>query len=130
MTHPNHTPAADTTRRKRILIVEDDGFVLEAMAASLDRSRYEVHTATTGGAAIEKFQAAPCDLLITDNRLPDLTAETIYAAITTTHPAVPTILMSGYIDDVPRRERFAAVLSKPFRFDELQSAVDAILCPP
>ena len=129
MTQPNATSAPDATPRKRILIVEDDAFILDVIATTLHRSGYVVDTATTGAEAIEKFHAAPCDLLITDNRLPDLTADAIHTAITATHPTVPTILISGLVLDVSRRERFAAVLSKPFRFDELQSAVEAILSP-
>ncbi len=129
MIQPDPSAASDSAPRKRILIVEDDEFILDIMVASLYRSGYEVDTATTGAEAIEKFHAAPCDLLITDNRLPDLTADAIFTTITTTHPTVPTILISGLILDVSRRERFAAVLAKPFRFDELQTAVDNILSP-
>jgi len=59
---------------KHILIVDDDRHVLFVLRASLAKlgDRYRVITATDGRSALEQLQTGPCDLLITDIRLPGL----------------------------------------------------------
>jgi DNA-binding response OmpR family regulator len=122
-----HTPVAGSAPPKRLLLVEDDDLALDLMATTLHRAGYHVDTATRGAEAIEKFHAANYDLVITDNRLPDMTGEVVHAAISATHPGIPAILITGLVSDVSRRDRFAAILAKPFRFPELEAVVESVL---
>ncbi len=52
--------------KKRILIVDDDPEILEALSVILEESDYLVDTASNTGTALEKFQENRPDLLVLD----------------------------------------------------------------
>ena len=58
-------------KKKKILIVEDDTFILELLVAELQRDGFEVQTALTGTDAIVKFKEMRPDLILLDILLPD-----------------------------------------------------------
>jgi two-component system cell cycle response regulator len=65
---------ASMTRKKKILIVEDDAGSRKLMSILLSRSPYEIITATNGIEAFERVRTdAPVDLILMDLGLPGLT---------------------------------------------------------
>ena len=56
----------------RILLVEDDATVREAVAAYLTRAGHDVDPVADGEAAVEHFTARPADLVLLDLMLPGL----------------------------------------------------------
>lgn len=57
--------------KKKILIVDDDGFLLDMYAFKFSQNNFEVHTATDGSQALEKLNSglAP-DVLLIDVIMP------------------------------------------------------------
>jgi CheY-like chemotaxis protein len=50
----------------RILIVEDEGAIRLALRGLLKRDGYQVDLAESGEEALDKFQQAPFDLVLTE----------------------------------------------------------------
>ena len=60
-------------RRFRVLIVDDEAAIREAVAATLGGDpRLEISQADTGAAALALIQQAPPNLIVLDNMLPDM----------------------------------------------------------
>ncbi len=61
----------------KILIIEDEPSVLEAISAYLRKEGYEVYTAERGYKGLEYFDQVAFDLVILDLMLPDISGEEI-----------------------------------------------------
>lgn len=111
---------------RRILIVDDEPAVREAVAMVLTDEGYTVLMAPDGRTALEMIGAAP-DLLITDLMMPELDGWGLLDHVRERHPALPVILMSA-IDPTRRRGRslpaldHTVFLSKPFDLEMLLAA--------
>jgi diguanylate cyclase (GGDEF)-like protein len=58
--------------RCRVLIVDDDELVLKRLAALVELGGYEVHIATSGAAALQMLTEIPCQIVLTDWRMPEM----------------------------------------------------------
>lgn len=115
--------------RERILLVEDEDAVRQLVTRVLEKHGYTVNAFSEGRAAIDYFKERPldADLLLTDVVMPHMSGKVLADEITTLRPALPTVFMSGYPDDLiaqkgaldPRQ----SLVRKPFRAVELLEAV-------
>lgn len=71
---PAPPPAAPTlpTSSGRVLIVDDEAEICDIFARILERRGYTVSVAADGGEALARLDAAPCDVVVTDLRMPGL----------------------------------------------------------
>jgi CheY-like chemotaxis protein len=113
------TPSDDTTNLGRILLVDDEPVLLRAMAEALRTAGYEVETAGDGGEGLRKFEAQSWDVVITDRSMPNLSGEEMASAIQALNPNVPIILITGLPCAHTAAGLFDAVLTKPFRSEQL-----------
>ena len=60
------------TKRNRVLVVDDEPSIVDAVATSLRYEGFEVEEAMTGRAALTAAQERPPDLIVLDVMLPDL----------------------------------------------------------
>ena len=84
-------------RRKRLLIVEDDRSEQTSIAELLGHDDIEIVAAVTGTEALSTLRQDPCDCVVLDLRLPDMTGfevlETLRAD--TTLSEVPVVVFTG-----------------------------------
>jgi CheY-like chemotaxis protein len=119
--------------RERILLVDDEPFVVEATSKTLERLGYEVTTAPSGPEALEMFLKEPdrFDLVITDQVMPDLTGMDLAARMLETRKDLPIILFTGFSEMVsPENAKSAGVkefLMKPIVKKELAETVRRVL---
>ena len=66
---------------KKILLVEDDPFLIDIYTTKLKESGFSVEVASEGDQALEKIKAANSDLLLLDIVLPQLDGWDILAKI-------------------------------------------------
>ncbi len=81
---------------KRILIVEDEVNSLKVLSAALKKEKYEVHTATSGEAALEIIKSDEVDLILSDYKLPGITGEDLLDRVKELHPEMPVVLITAY----------------------------------
>ena len=85
----------------RILVVDDESSVLDALASML-RSQLigaVVDTAVTADAALKQLAQTSYDAIVTDIRMPDMDGLTLLKEIRALSPATPTILITGADDN-------------------------------
>lgn len=114
----------------RILVVEDEESLSEAIAFLLSKEGFEVEIASTGPAAIEKFELNGADLILLDLMLPGLSGTEVCRQIRT-KSAVPIIMLTAKdseIDKVVGLELGADdYVTKPYSSRELIARIRAVL---
>lgn len=113
----------------RILVVDDELTVLDAVRMSLEFYGHAVTTCTSGLKAIEAFKIGKFDAVVTDYAMPDMKGDDLAAMIKEMSPACPVLLITAHAEMLDRK-RFrpvAAVLSKPFLPQALHEAITAAL---
>jgi PleD family two-component response regulator len=79
---------------RRIMIVDDDDCVREAMEMSLTGAGHQVRSTASGEEALAWLDAEPCDLLIIDYNMPEIDGATLYRRVLKRWPvAGPRILI-------------------------------------
>jgi len=126
---PEQRPAAG----RKVLVVEDNRGVLDAVRRPLAAAGCEVLGAANASAALDVARSgASLDLVIADAVLPGATGASLEHEMRDIQPALPVLLITGYAED-PGELRDAAkhertrVLAKPFSGDELLAAVRELL---
>jgi DNA-binding response OmpR family regulator len=117
--------------RQRILVVEDDPLIRRLNSEVLIYSGYQVDAADDGAIAWEALLVNNYDLMITDNDMPNLTGVDLLKKVHATRMAMPVVMATGTL---PAREfaqspwlQPAAVVLKPYTFDELLATVEDVL---
>jgi CheY-like chemotaxis protein len=118
----------------RILLVDDDEFLLRLLAFHLHARGYETVQASNGLEALTLVEHAVPDLVITDWSMPVLDGLNLVSRLRADPACVdlPVIMLSGraaYL--APNRDldalRLRALLGKPFSPSELLDLVDSAL---
>ena len=114
----------------RILVVEDEESLSEAIAFLLSKEGFEVEIAATGPAAIEKFELNGADLILLDLMLPGLSGTEVCRQIRA-KSSVPIIMLTAKdseIDKVVGLELGADdYVTKPYSARELVARIKAVL---
>lgn len=120
--------AKSPRRSRRVLVVDDDLALLEALALLLG-TRYEVLTATDGEKALQLIQDQSVDLVVSDVLMPLLAGEELVEAARRSGVRIPVILISGHAERLERAKKVGAddYLYKPFRFRTLEERIARLL---
>lgn len=111
----------------RILVVEDDGGLREALVDTLLLGGYECREADSGEQALLMLSRQPFDMVISDIQMGGMDGLTLLQTIRQQHPQTPVLLMTAYanIDGAVRAMREGAIdyLAKPFSPEVLLNQV-------
>jgi PAS domain S-box-containing protein len=123
-----------------ILIMDDEMFVLDALAGVITSLGYSVETAADGHEALRRFSDAKAagrgfDAVILDLTIPGgFGGKQVLSEILKVDPAVKAVATSGYSDDPvmsgPQEFGFKAALRKPFVIDELAQMLQSVIKAP
>ena len=83
--------------RCRLLLVDDEPDVVDALRRLFHRD-YDIITAEGGREALDILARIRIDLIICDQRMPDITGDQVLAAARTCQPEAVRILLTGYSD--------------------------------
>ncbi|MGD8554366.1 MAG: response regulator transcription factor [Anaerolineales bacterium] len=120
----------DSTRRRRILVVDDEPRMIHFIRLNLEHDGFEVYEATSGTHALEQLRDQLPDLMLLDVMMPDLDGfETL--SLIREISTVPVIMLTakGEEEDRVRGLELGAddYITKPFSPRELVSRVRAVL---
>ncbi|MDO2948737.1 sigma-54-dependent transcriptional regulator [Aeromonas simiae] len=111
----------------RILVVEDDDGLREALLDTLLLGGYECREADSGERALVQLSRQPFDMVISDIQMGGMDGLTLLQTIRQQFPQTPVLLMTAYanIDGAVRAMREGAIdyLSKPFSPEVLLNQV-------
>lgn len=109
----------------KILVVEDDLSLREAVVDSLTLAGHEVCEAINGVEGLQQLRAQTPDLILSDINMPEMDGLQLLDAVKQERPWLPFVLMTAYGDvgqAVAAMQRGAHdYLMKPFELQELQT---------
>jgi len=123
---PVEEPGAGTDRRNlRVLLVDDDELVQNAMRAMLDAMGHPATVCSSGEEALARLaDGLRPDMVILDLNMPGLGGAETLPRIRALMPAVPVLIATGRADqaalDLVGQHPGVALLSKPYSMRELQ----------
>ncbi len=129
-TSPNPAKPA-SARRRSILVVDDEEYMLSLLREILQTLGYRPLTAANGSQALELLSTAPVDLVITDIHMPGISGLELLQRVKLKQPQTPVVLITGF--GVERAARAArdhhadGFLGKPFHIEELRLCIDRLL---
>ena len=122
-----------TTAKKRLLAVEDDARLLDAIAVCLEQEGYEVMTARNGSEAFVKIAETIPDLIVSDIMMPRGDGFSLVANLRANPRTdlIPIIFLTAKDGRSNRlngiRAGVDAFLTKPFEPEELVATIENIL---
>ena len=112
-------------RRSRVLLVDDDAVVRDALYTQLENAGYEVLAASNGWDALAIFRRSipHIELLVTDYNMPNMSGLELARECARLDPDVSVLYVSGCRPDAELQADLEArnrgFLAKPFRGAEL-----------
>ena len=121
----------EPTRSQRILVVDDEPSIIDAVATSLRYEGFEVTQAINGRQALSSAQEDPPDLIVLDVMLPDLDGLEVTRRLREDGIRVPVLFLTAR-DAVEDKVAGLTVggddyVTKPFALAEVVARVHAIL---
>lgn len=118
---------------KRLLVIDDEPHLLQAIAAVLRRLGYEVATARGGQEALVRLAETLPDLIISDIRMPGMDGHQLarHLRASPRTDLIPIVFLTALGDTADRIAGFRtgvdAYLTKPFQPEELFAVIASIL---
>ncbi|UCD34823.1 MAG: response regulator [Nitrospiraceae bacterium] len=112
----------------RVLVVDDDRSVLDAVSQILTLHRFETIACSNASEACERLKSNAIDVVLTDIKMPDVSGLQLLENIRSMNNQVPVILMTAYADlevavDAVKKGAFDFII-KPYHPDYLVHAVN------
>ena len=115
----------------RVLVVDDEHSIVDAVATSLRYEGFEVTEASSGRAALDAARGAPYDLVMLDVMLPDLDGFEVARRLRDEGLEVPILVLTAKSELEDKATGFSLgaddYVTKPFSPRELASRVAAVL---
>jgi len=115
----------------RILVVEDDSALAQALCDTLSLSGYEVVQATDGEQALASLEREPVDMVLTDVQMRPMDGHTLLRHLRHRCHDLPVLVMTAYgtVEQAVDAMKLGAVdyLAKPFEVDDLLRKVERFL---
>jgi two-component system NtrC family response regulator len=109
--------------RFRILVVDDEPAQRELISGFLKKQAFDVVVTESGAKAVEFFRQETIDLILTDQKMPNMSGLDLLQAVRAINPEIPVILMTafGSIEAAVSAIQGGATdyLTKPLNLDEL-----------
>ncbi|HVE83600.1 MAG TPA: response regulator [Myxococcales bacterium] len=118
MTAPERPP-------RKILIVDDEENVCNALRRTLRREGYEIDVANHPAEALEKLLRTRYDLVLSDHLMPDMTGLELLKIVRNRHPDCMRLMLTGHADmqtaiDAINQGEIYRFLTKPWEDTELK----------
>ena len=113
--------------KRRILVVDDEPFVCDAVKMLLTFDGHTVQTASNGAEALAMFDKDKFDLVITDFEMPIMKGDKLAAAIKSRDPKQPVVMITAYAETLQASSTSVTgvdfIISKPFLLENLREAI-------
>jgi putative nucleotidyltransferase with HDIG domain len=113
--------------KEKILIIDDEEYILNLSTEILTKSRYTVKTAHNGNEGIKLFEKEPFDLILTDIKMPAIDGLEVIKHVRAVNNEIPIIVITGNgtLDIAISSLRLGAqgFILKPFTPAELRASI-------
>ena len=123
-------PIADipSSGKQTLLIVDDEPNILNALSRLLRREGFQILTATSPLDAFEHLAKQPVHVILSDQRMPDMSGTEFFARVRQLYPETIRIVLTGYTDldsvtGAINRGAIYKFLTKPWDDDQLREEI-------
>jgi len=131
---PEGPAPSGSTRKARILLVDDEAEVRQALFEMLTLDGHSVLPCPDGVTALRSLDTATFDLVLTDLGMPGVGGWEVARAVKQRHPEMPVGLITGWGDTIDPAEAAGhgvdVLISKPFQLQALRETLRRILPGP
>ncbi len=117
--------------QRRILVVDDEPLVCDAVKMMLDFDGHAVATAGSAKDALAMLEKSRFDLVITDYQMPLMRGDELAAAIKARNPKQPVVMITAYAEMLQAAGNpltgIDFVISKPFLLENLREAIAKVV---
>jgi len=110
--------------RVKILVVDDDPYLLDLLTETLDALEYEPIGAPSAEVALDRLKKSDFDLIITDIKMPGMDGIEFTRLVKREYPHLPVIFITGVYSDDLKEELVQGVLAKPFRINQVEEMIE------
>jgi two-component system, NtrC family, sensor kinase len=120
-------------RGKRILVVDDEKYILDFFVEVFHTLPVQVDTASDGRAAMQRMLSSDYDLIVSDFKMPQMSGRELYSWIKETRPQLASriIFVTGDTVSLDTRSFFEdnqnRYLAKPFKIEEVKEVIQQAL---
>ena len=115
----------------RVLVIDDDPDVLEALKLLLSLEGFDVVEAVGGAVGVAAARTDAFDVAITDLKMPGMSGVETLVALRQIDPSLPVVIASGFLAEEVVAECLSlgalACIRKPFDLDDLIALVHRAL---
>ena len=126
---PSHL-AATRGDRFHVMVVDDERTQLEFVGGFLGKAGFEVVLMENSRRALERFRKEPFDLVLTDQRMPEMSGVDLLKQCRAVDPEVAVIIMTAYgsIETAvsAMKEGATDYLTKPLNLEELLLRIERV----
>jgi CheY-like chemotaxis protein len=129
---PQAASHSTVMQKPRVLLVDDDRSVLDALGTVIASEGFDVVRAADGREAVEKFRWQPIDIVLLDLNMPVRGGWETLERLTTINPLLPVIIITARPDAYPvaMATGVAALMQKPLDIPLLLEAMRELLAEP
>ncbi len=117
---PEETVDSETAQ---VLVVDDEEMVRSIVTQLLSLKGHDIDQAESGAEALQRIETKAYDIVFTDFGMPEMTGAELARKIREHSPGMPIILLTGYTETDSAADDVEAILSKPFKLEELQATI-------
>lgn len=112
---------------KRILVVDDEPIVCDAVKMMLEFDGHQIETANGAEEALALFAKSTFDVVITDYSMPGMKGHELAARLKALKPGQPIVMITAYAEMLAAEQTPLDVvdhlISKPFLLEDLRVAI-------
>jgi two-component system response regulator HydG len=113
--------------RIRVLVVDDDQAVRQALSRTLEKAGYDVVLAEDGQAGLDRLREGAIHILLADLKMPKLSGQELLKAAKAIAPDVEVIVITGHgsVEEavVAMKEGAYDFITKPFKRAQLEKTI-------
>lgn len=112
----------------KILIVDDDPYLLDMLIETLRTIGYDTSGASGAEEALRFLDATPVDLVITDIRMPGMDGVEFARRVKQKQPELPVIFITGaFNSSILKTIEADGFLPKPFRIGQIEELIEEVM---
>ncbi len=114
-----------------VMVVDDESFIRQILTRIVSREGYQVHQASDGVDALQTLAKTPCQIVISDIKMPNMDGIELLDQIRGKHPMISVILVTAYAGEYSMQDALAAgadaFITKPFKNVEIAETLRNVL---
>ncbi len=115
-------------KKRTVLFVDDEPNILKAVQRLLRQEEMAVLCASTGEEALEILGQTPAQVVVTDQRMPQMSGVDLLSAVRERHPEIIRMMMTGFTEikvavEAINRGEIYRLITKPWNDDELRATL-------